>query len=62
MSKKDNARSVKSSTGPAGPPAAPEPSHGTDSRGTESCEWAWVDEDPAFYLEEAGRAPEKRGG
>jgi hypothetical protein len=58
MSKKDNARSVKSSTGPAGPPAAPEP-----SRGTESGEWAWmVDEDPAFCLEEAGRAPEKRGG
>jgi len=58
MSKRDGARSVASSTGPIGPPAAPEP-----SRGAESEEWAWmVDEDPAFYLEEAGPAPEKRGG
>jgi hypothetical protein len=25
-------------------------------------EWAWmVDEDPAFYLDEAGPAPDKKG-
>ncbi len=58
MRERDNARSVAFGPGAAGPPAAPEP-----SRGTENEEWAWmVDEDPAFYLEEAGPAPEKRGG
>ncbi len=56
MDKKDNARSVASGTRPATGPLE-------SSRGTESEEWAWmVDEDPAFYLEEAGPAPEKRGG
>ena len=55
MGKRDNARSVASGTG-GPPPAAPEP-----SRGSENEEWAWmVDEDPVFYLEETG--PEKRGG
>ncbi len=56
MGKRGNARSAAPGTG--GPPAAPEP-----SRGAENEEWAWmVDEDPAFYLEETGPAPEKRGG
>ncbi len=58
MSKRDNARSIASSAGSGGPPTAPEP-----SRAAENEEWAWmVAEDPAFYLEEAGPAPDKRGG
>jgi hypothetical protein len=58
MSKRDNARAIASSAGSGGPPAAPEP-----SRVAESEEWAWmVDEDPAFYLAEAGPTPDKRGG
>ncbi len=56
MSKRDNSKSIAPGTGPGGPPAAPEPSRAADSE-----EWAWmVDEDPAFYLEEA--APDKRAG
>ncbi len=32
-------------------------------RAAESEEWVWmVGEDPAFYLEEAGPAPDKRAG
>ncbi len=43
-------------TGPGAPPAVPEA-----LRTAESEEWAWmVDEDPAFYLEEATPPPEKR--
>lgn len=58
MSKRDNARPIAPGTGSGGPPANPEP-----SRAAESEEWAWmVDEDPAFYLEEAGPAPDKRVG
>jgi hypothetical protein len=58
MSKRDNARPIASGTRSGGPPAAPE-----TSRAAESEEWAWmVDEDPAFYLEETGRAPDKRAG
>ena len=57
IGKRDNARSVTSGAAGGPPPAAPEP-----SRGSENEEWAWmVDEDPAFYLEETGPAPEKRG-
>jgi hypothetical protein len=58
MNKRENPRLGAPGTGSGGPPAAPEP-----SRAAESEEWAWmVDEDPAFYLEETGRAPDKRGG
>ncbi len=56
MSKRDNSKSIAPGTGSGGPPAVPKP-----SRAAESEEWAWmVDEDPAFYLEEA--APDKRAG
>lgn len=57
MSKRENAKKSVA-PGVAGPPVAPEP-----ARVPESEEWAWmVDEDPAFYLQETGPAPEKRGG
>jgi hypothetical protein len=56
MSKRDKARPIAPGTGSGGPPVNPEPSHAAESE-----EWAWmVDEDPAFYLEEA--APDKRAG
>jgi hypothetical protein len=58
MSKRDNARSIVPGTGSGGPPANPE-----SSRAVEYDKWAWmVDEDPAFYLEEPGPAPDKRTG
>jgi hypothetical protein len=57
VSKRENAKKSVA-PGVAGPPVAPEP-----ARVPESEEWAWmVDEDPAFYLQETGPAPEKRGG
>jgi hypothetical protein len=57
MSKRNNARPIAPGTG-SGPPVNPEPSHAAESE-----EWAWmVDEDPAFYLEETRRAPDKRAG
>jgi hypothetical protein len=58
MSKRDNSKSIAPGTGSAGQPAVPKP-----SRAAESEEWTWmVDEDPAFCLEEAGPAPDKRAG
>ena len=58
MSERGSSRAIAPGTGSGGPPVNPEPSHVAESE-----EWAWmVDEDPAFYLEETGRAPDKRAG
>ena len=54
MRERDDTRSGGTGTGG---PAASEP-----GRAAESEEWAWmVDEDPAFYIEEAAPPSEKRG-
>ena len=56
MSKRGCSQAIAPGTGSTGSPVNPEPSHAAESE-----EWAWmVDEDPAFYLEEA--APDKRAG
>lgn len=57
MSKWDDTR-----PGAPGAKAGGKPDTPDLSRAAENEEWAWmVDEDPAFYLEEAAQ-PERRGG
>ncbi len=58
MSKRGSSKVIAPGTGSGGSPVNPEPSHAVEGE-----EWTWmVDEDPAFYLEETGRAPDKRAG
>ncbi len=56
MSKRGSSKATAPGTGSGGSPVNPEPSHAAESE-----EWArMVEEDPAFYLEEA--ALDKRSG